>query len=84
MDSKISKDLRRTGGRKGRVSQRQDSWSEGGSYEKGLQGRIKLEAHVSRGILVWPLTVGSEVSNSSNHRMIGIFLRMVQAVGHCP
>lgn len=34
--------------------------------------------------MVWPLTVGREVSDSSSHRMIGIFHRKVHAAVHRP
>lgn len=76
--------MRRLGGRKERLSQKQGSWPEGGGLKKGLQGRIKCKAHVSRGTVVWPLTVGREVSGSSSHRMIGIFRRKVHGAVHCP
>lgn len=84
MDSKIGRDLRRLGGRKERLAQRRSSWPKGGGFRKGLQGRVKLKAHVSRGTVVWPLTAGREVSNSSSHRMISIFCRKVHAAVHCP
>lgn len=51
---------------------------------RGLQGRIKVKAHVSRGTVVWPLTVGREVSESSSHRMIGVFHREVHTAVHRP
>lgn len=81
---KLVRIMRRLGGRKERLSQKQGSWPEGGGLKKGLQGRIKCKAHVSGGTVVWPLTVGREASGSSSHRMIGIFRRKVHDAVHCP
>lgn len=67
-------------GRKGYLRGR----AAGEGLKKGLQGRIKLKAHVSRGIVAWLLAVGREVSKSSSHRTIGIFRRKVHAAVCCP
>lgn len=64
--------------------QRQGSWPEGESHREGLQGRLQLEAHISRGTVVWPFTAGREVPKISSHRMTGNFGRKVHAAVHCP